>query len=129
MKNKYWFYAACFVSFNVFADVPTDIDQCYAKATTTLAMRACANQEYSYYDDILNKTYKSLMGLLDNSAKAALVDTQKSWLVFRQKECKLIGMQNEGGSMQPLTEQSCYTKLNKTRIQELTEIIKSYQDR
>lgn len=116
------------VSLNAFSLNPADIKACYDQASTTLAIRQCADQEYAYYDKILNKTYQSLLPLLSPNQKTQLIVAQKAWLDYRSKECSFMGLQHEGGTMQPIDELDCYTTLNKNRIQSLAKYIKSYSN-
>lgn len=104
------------------------IKTCYDNAETTIDMRKCADSEYNYYDGLLNQQYNALMKLLSQSAKNQLIDAQKAWLVYRKKECDFQALQNEGGSIQPLTVVQCYNTLNKQRIADINELIKSYQN-
>lgn len=130
MKLVKWlliFPISCF-SYPTFALTPSDIKACYDKASTTLAMRACANQEYTYYDKILNSTYQSLLPLLAQNQKAALITAQKAWLDYRTKECAFSALQHEGGSMQPIDAVDCYNMLNQTRIKELNTYIEAYSN-
>ncbi|WED42370.1 lysozyme inhibitor LprI family protein [Legionella cardiaca] len=119
---------ALFFSYPAFSLTPAEIKACYDKAMTTLAIHECANQEYSYYDKILNDTYKSLLSYLSPEGKTALVTSQKAWLDYRTKECKLMGLQHEGGSMQAIDEIDCYNTFNKKRIQDLKNYINSYSN-
>lgn len=110
----------------VFATDPASLKACYDKAATTLAIHECADQEYTYYDKILNATYQSLSAQLSKNTKGAMLTAQKAWLDFRSKECKFSGLQHEGGSMQAIDEIDCYTTLNKRRIQDLQNYIKAF---
>ncbi|STX47260.1 Uncharacterized protein conserved in bacteria [Legionella hackeliae] len=104
------------------------IQTCYDNAVTTIAMKACANDEYTLYDNLLNKRYNVLLNLLPQANQGLLIDTQKAWLNYRKKECDFEGLQNEGGTLQSLSVIECYTKHNKERIGELNDFIKIYQN-
>jgi uncharacterized protein YecT (DUF1311 family) len=57
------------------------------------------------YDKLLNKYYKKLLDVLKIEDKEVLIKSQKSWLIFRDNESKLIWTlkKNEysgGGSIQ-----------------------------
>lgn len=111
---------------SVYAADPASLKACYDKAATTLAIHECANQEYAYYDNILNNTYRSLAAMLSKENKSALISAQKAWLDFRAKECKFTGLKHEGGSMQAIDEVDCYNTLNKRRIDDLKGYIKAF---
>ena len=42
------------------------------------------------YDKLLNKYYKVLLGKLQGEDKKVLIETQKSWITFKNNEIKLI---------------------------------------
>lgn len=114
------------LNFPAFSLTPDDIKTCYSKASTTLAIRQCADQEYDYYDKLLNDTYQSLIFRLSAKQKAQLISAQKAWLDYRSKECTFMGLQHEGGTMQPIDELDCYNTLNKKRIKTLSNYVEFY---
>ncbi|ASQ46053.1 lysozyme inhibitor LprI family protein [Legionella clemsonensis] len=104
------------------------IQTCYENAVTTVAMKACAQSEYVFYNNLLNRRYNTLLNLLSQTNQNLLITTQKAWLDYRKKECDFEGLQNEGGTLESLSVIECYTKHNKERISELNEFIKIYQN-
>ncbi|WED44470.1 lysozyme inhibitor LprI family protein [Legionella cardiaca] len=104
------------------------IKACYDKVASPAELRTCANNEYTFYDNMLNKRYNTLLGLLSQTKQNLLIDTQKAWLVYRKKECDFESLQNEEGTLQPLSLLECYTSLNKKRIAQLNDFIKLYQN-
>jgi uncharacterized protein YecT (DUF1311 family) len=112
------------------AQSDTDLESigtCYEKAMTTLEIKICANREYGYYDNLLNNQYKKLLKLLPRAQQHLLVDTQKAWWTYRQKECNLMSLKHEGGTMQEVDLVQCYIALNKERSEELDNFIQFYQ--
>lgn len=104
------------------------IQTCYENAVTTVAMKACANSEYTFYENLLNRRYNTLLHLVPQTNQNLLIATQKAWLDYRKKECDFEGLQNEGGTLESLSVIECYTKHNKERINELDDFIKIYQN-
>ncbi len=104
------------------------IQTCYENAVTTVAMKACANNEYTFYENLLNRRYNTLLHLVPQTNQNLLIATQKAWLEYRKKECDFEGLQNEGGTLESLSVIECYTKHNKERINELDDFIKIYQN-
>lgn len=73
------------------------------------------------YDVLLNKYYKKLLSVLIGEDKKVLVQAQKSWLLYRDNEYKLVETISKddysgGGTMQRLTESSVYLDFIKSRV-------------
>lgn len=103
------------------------IKQCYSNASTTVAISHCSDMEYGYYDKEMNKTYQQLLSVLDKDGQQALIDAQKAWLLYRNKECSLISLGNKGGTLQPVNVVGCYTTFNQKRIGEFENYIKTFK--
>jgi uncharacterized protein YecT (DUF1311 family) len=80
--------------------------------------------EYKKADKELNKIYGALLSKLDASEKKAFIASEKAWIAFRDLECKFECMENEGGSIYPLSYSSCMTNMTEKRTKELKEILK-----
>lgn len=89
-------------------------------------MNMCQQQDYEAADRQLNAAYRALTAKIDAEAKALLVDAQRAWIAFRDKECKYEAAPNEGGSIYPLIYAGCLTQLTKTRTKELEELAEQY---
>ncbi|KTD17041.1 lysozyme inhibitor LprI family protein [Legionella jordanis] len=103
------------------------IKTCYDKALSVMDIKICANREYGFYDDLLNKQYQKLMNLLPAEKRELLIDTQRAWLTYRQKQCNFLSLQHEGGTMEPVDLIQCYISLDKDRIEALNHFMTSYQ--
>lgn len=103
------------------------INRCNTLAKTTIQLQSCGEAEFAYYDKMLNASYKTLIGLLPDASRPVLMDAQRAWITFRDKDCRFISLENEGGSIQPLTSISCYSKLTKTRVQDFQSSIRFYR--
>ena len=80
---------------------------------TTAGMRQATYDAASKYDSLLNKYYKKLLSVLTQKDKVVLVNAQKSWIVFRDNELKLVSTISKdeysgGGTMQQLIDASEY---------------------
>lgn len=73
-------------------DHPIDkaIEDCMEKDMSTAGMVKCLNEAYDKYDNELNRLYKILMKGLDEESAKELKSAQVEWIVFRDKEFKLI---------------------------------------
>lgn len=73
-------------------DHPIDkaTEDCMEKDMSTAGMVKCLNEAYDKYDNELNRLYKILMKKLDEESAKELKSAQIEWIVFRDKEFKLI---------------------------------------
>jgi uncharacterized protein YecT (DUF1311 family) len=72
------------------------------------------------YDSLMNKYYKKLSSVLKGDDRKILVQAQKAWLSYRDKETKLVETISKdeysgGGTMQQLTEASEFLNMIKNR--------------
>lgn len=72
------------------------------------------------YDSLLNKYYKKLLAVLKNNDKDVLVNAERSWVVFRNNELKLLEtLTNDeysgGGTIQRIIFASEYLDIIKQR--------------
>ncbi len=73
-------------------DHPFDksLEDCMEKDMSTAGMVKCLYEAYDKYDNELNRLYKILMKGLDEESAKELKSAQLEWIVFRDKEFKLI---------------------------------------
>ena len=82
----------------------------------------CLGDEYSNVDKNLNITYTKLRKSISNSGSEKLKEAQKSWLIFRDKDCEFQASAAEGGqAYQPLYI-SCQIEKTTTRTDELKNV-------
>ncbi|UVL00322.1 lysozyme inhibitor LprI family protein [Pseudomonas sp. B21-048] len=95
-----------------------------ANATDQTTMNQCAAQQSKTADKELNALYQQITARLKDSpeAKKLLVGAQRSWIAFRDNECKFSASGVAGGSMYPLIYSHCTTELTKAR----GEVFKTY---
>jgi len=86
---------------------------------TQSEMNMCADQDFRAADAQLNATYRQLAAKLDAHSKALLVDAERAWVAFRDKECTFETVGNEGGSIRPMLYSGCLTTLTKARTRDL----------
>lgn len=104
------------------------IEQLSAKRSkldfSTSDMNITISQMRDSYDKLLNKYYKKLLNLLRAEDKDALIKAQKAWLLFRDKESKLIWTlkKNEysgGGTIQHILANDAELRFLKERVIDL----------
>ena len=93
-------------------------------AQTQMEMNQTANASFKKADAELNKVYKQLIAMLDQSEKPLLIQAEKDWVKFRDSHCKFEASQYEGGSIQPLIYSTCLEELTKKRIAQIKASIK-----
>jgi uncharacterized protein YecT (DUF1311 family) len=89
-------------------------------------MNMCAHRDYKAADAQLNAAYRVLTAKIDANAKTLLVEAQRAWIQFRDKECKYEAAENEGGSIYPMIYSGCLTRLTMARTRELKELAEQY---
>ncbi len=84
-------------------------------------MTYCASWQFKKDDVGLNNVF----GRLKESyvalpkAKAALTKAQRAWLAFRDAECRLEAIGEEGGSAEPMVFSQCLSRLTTLRTEQL----------
>jgi uncharacterized protein YecT (DUF1311 family) len=85
---------------------------------------------YKKYDKVnneLNVVYNKLKNKLENADKAALVQSEKTWLQFREANCKFISKSDsEGGVIANKMKLSCMIQTTTARIKELESLIEEF---
>ena len=117
-------------------------DQCYlvqstaapdefdcVKRATQADMNVCSFRDYLRSDIELNRVWSQVASRYRGKGKhtksdpqsefGSLLDAQRAWLIYREKQCDGEGMGYEGGSMRPLVENSCRERVTLQRIDEL----------
>jgi uncharacterized protein YecT (DUF1311 family) len=116
---------------------------CEEKPISQRQMDDCAAFEYKEADARLNKVYrKAVQYMTDDLARAqkqadqkqikyeetaiaSLKEAERTWISYRDIQCKAAGQQYEGGSMAPMVYSQCLTTVTEHRMADLKSI---YQD-
>ena len=72
-------------------------------------------------DDTLNAVWKLLEADLDTADMEALREEEMEWIASRDAEVQAAGLENGGGSLQPLLEAETAAELTKARVYELAK--------
>jgi len=90
----------------------------------------CFGDTFQRLDKELNRVYQELLksltrpaeGNLDYPAiRTRLVESQRLWIQFRDKDCQAFIMLNGGGTAQASLHSDCLSKRTEHRIKELRE--------
>lgn len=109
---------------------PNPID--CANASSTVELNYCAERDLDKADQALNATYKQLIASIAKSGgeapydpkswEAALRQSQRAWVAFREAECKgLVPMEWGGGTGTTQAVLICMTELTNARTKTLAE--------
>ena len=92
---------------------------------TTIGMCDCISTAIGQWDKKLNTTYKALQAKLDTAAKGKLVEAQREWLKFKEKEIALIDAtigKMDGTMWQPVRLERILG-ITKSRTLELADLL------
>ena len=99
-------------------------------------LNACAARElqtslthYRAYIDAIGQLLEMQVAGTDGvdqtpyrKASLAFRTAETSWQAYSDKACRAVASQNEGGSMQPLTDLSCREELTQRHMEELATV-------
>jgi uncharacterized protein YecT (DUF1311 family) len=96
----------------------------------------CSYQDFLKADKQLNAVYRKAVAsqvatdkyLAENYPKnvgavKALKKAQRAWIDYRDGHCDGVGLDVQGGSIQPLVVNTCLTEITRNRIKELNALI------
>jgi len=98
-------------------------------------MNRCAGLEYTAADAAMTRQWKTTYAYMkgrdaaDGSRgggfgyAAALLGSQRAWIQFRDRECTIEGGEFAGGSIQPMTQARCKTRLTRERTAQLKALV------
>ncbi len=85
-------------------------------ATTQPEMNTTAEEMYQLWDDTLNAVWKLLEASLSEADMDALRKEELQWIASKEAEVRAAGLENEGGSIQPLVESMTGAELTRARV-------------
>ncbi|MHC8318530.1 lysozyme inhibitor LprI family protein [Pseudomonas sp. LB3P31] len=96
------------------------------KATDQASMNQCAAQQSKAADKELNALYQQITARLKSNPdrKKLLIGAQRSWIAFRDAECKFSASGVDGGSVYPLIYGNCVTELTLARVETFKNYLK-----
>jgi uncharacterized protein YecT (DUF1311 family) len=95
--------------------------QACATAQTQTDMNVCAAGEYKKHDAAMNQIYQQLLAkLTDPQQKSLLVDAERAWIAYRDKQCAFQTSGSVGGSIHPMIESDCLDEKTNVHTAELS---------
>ena len=102
-------------------------------AQTTMDLVECSDHEYRIADAKMTVEWKAAYARMKrqdaevprarSGYAAALLDSQRKWLAYRDAQCKVVGDRMRGGSGQGYSTMFCLTDLTRKRTTELHEVV------
>lgn len=102
-------------------ELERDIDAKIQEADTQQEMNQIAQEGYQKWDETLNIVWKLLEANLGEAEMEALRKEEREWIIYKDEQVQAAGLENEGGSMQPLVEATKAAELTKARVYELAK--------
>ena len=86
-------------------------------------LNRCAFQTLTQANHRLSLTYRKLLPNLSETRQQLLRQSQVAWAAYRDRECRFYDSSAEGGSLQPLLNSGCKTRLTRDRTQLLSQYL------
>lgn len=102
------------VSSHVLAD-----NTCNREASTNPEIIKCSQESFDKIDEAVNEQYRFLIERYDGKQKKGLIQTQRSWIKFKEKYCSDVYDSVYPGHEAPIDRLSCLTQITSTRFSEL----------
>ena len=98
----------------------SEYDQCIERSDgTNAAWAACGSAVVQREDAALNAAWMQIYPDLEAASKAALLDEQRAWIVYRDKACGLYQSGDRGREGQVLGYPTCVAEVIKARREQL----------
>jgi len=90
-----------------------------ASAQSQATMNANAAQDMQRADRALNAQYTATMARLSTPSRTLLRTAQRTWISFRDQECRFEASGVQGGSAYPMVHSACVARLTTERTRQL----------
>jgi uncharacterized protein YecT (DUF1311 family) len=93
-------------------------------------MNFCEEDEFHRADADLNRVWRRLIAQVQANNRSDNTGgegerrwraAQRAWVAFRDAECNVAGLDELGGSMEPMVVSGCLTRMTRARIAELEQ--------
>lgn len=98
-----------------------EVEKKQEAAVTQSEMNESAEEMYRLWDGTLNTVWKLLEADLDTADMEALREEESEWIASKEAQVKAAGLENEGGTLQPLIEATKAAELTRDRVYELAK--------
>lgn len=97
----------------------TEEDPCAPEAQRSQQLTACAEREFRQASAELTRARAELNADLEPRSRVKLRAAERAWLRYRKTNCDTEASIYEGGTIQPLIELRCMTRVTRERAAEL----------
>lgn len=122
----------CYLARSMAASPPFDC----VKQDTQADMNVCSFRDYLRADIELNQGWEKVAARYRGTSASGkpspqsefglMLDAQRAWLLYREKQCDGEGKGYEGGSIRPLIENSCRERITRQRIAEFKPLLEEH---
>lgn len=111
------------------AGIKAQSDEINDKLTNDLSltqgdMNQLSAQMYKLWDDELNSIWGRLKDKLDDDTMSKLTEDERNWIADKEAKVKAARADSEGGSLQPLLENSEAAELTQARVYYLAQYLR-----
>jgi uncharacterized protein YecT (DUF1311 family) len=97
---------------------------CELDASNQPELNICANRRLNHADSEMNQLYTEQMHYLSTKSKKRLRDSQRAWVIYRDKACQYSSRpRQESGSIWPMENDLCLEELTLQRSKVLRNYI------
>lgn len=93
--------------------------ECTGEKLTTPEIIKCSQETFEKIDELINEQYKALIKTHDDEQKKAIVQSQISWVKFKEKYCADVYDSVYPGQEASIDRLSCLTQITSTRLNEI----------
>jgi uncharacterized protein YecT (DUF1311 family) len=97
----------------------TEEDPCAPEAQRSPQLMACAQREFRQASAELTRARADLNADLEPRSRVKLRAAERAWLRYRKTNCDTEASIYEGGTIQPLIELRCMTRVTRERAAEM----------
>lgn len=113
-------------------DIEAVLSSCLDKTenASTAGQCECIYEAHAKWDKRLNAVYKTLLSRLDSTAKNALIEAQREWIKFKEKEMALVNAtwgNGEGTMWRPVRAEKV-KRITQDRVEKLEELLEALPD-
>ena len=93
-----------------------------ATAQTQSSLNETAAQQFRTADRALNTQYTATMTSLSAPTRLLLRDAQRTWITFRDQQCRYEASGVRGGSVFPMIQSQCLARMTTERTRDLRRL-------
>lgn len=93
-----------------------------------MEMNICADRNFKEADAALNQVYQKGIGIVKGTKQEKnYIAVQRSWIKYRDLNCRYAADVYEGGTIAPLIFSNCMTKVTNERANEIPDLFVEWE--